>query len=355
MPCEHLISESDETDSEETDSEETDSEETDSEGTDLTSEQGPLGFEPTPEMPLATTYEGQSSPLLLPEEWGERPSVRSGIEIPSAIHEVEGSLLANPPSPPLTPPTAPMECEERPEPVPATGAPRGGVSREFERNCDTISAATTTSSGRATFAPAPVQNVSKPRLKFKGFQEMSCKLENCRAHGGHGNPGTKAAAIVGSNRDSGATLAASPHSQSEDQRPVHHRPFSVVTPPTLKCWGRKRQGRDWGRAAARIIRTTRDSGATLVTSMHSGNEARPEYNQHLGGVYCVPEQGGGCEVDVGGRVKLPEKKKRRRRVDWIWMSWLATLTRGVTVHPHPAAPGLDNPDTSLSRVNLSKF
>jgi len=318
MPCEHLISESDETDSEETDSEETDPEETDSEETDLTSEQGPLGFEPTPEMPLATTYEGQSSP-------------------------------------PLTPPPAPMECEERPEPVPATGAPRGGVSREFERNCDIISAATTTSSGRETFAPAPVQNVRKPRLKFKGFQEMSCTLENCKTHGGHGNPGTTTATTVGGNRDSGATLAASPHSQSEDQRPVHHRPFSVVTPPTLKCWGRRRQGRDWGRAAARIIRTTRDSGATLVTSMHSGNEARPEYNQHLGGVYCVPEQGGGCEVGVGGRVKLPEKKKRRRRVDWIWMSWLATLTRGVTVHSHPAAPGLDNPDTSLSRVNLSKF
>jgi len=308
---------------------------------DINREQEPLGFEPTPEMPPATTYEGRGSMLLLPEEWGERPLVGPGSEMLSAIHEGQSPLSAYPPSPSLTPPPSPRESGEGLAPVLTARASRRSLSWEFEKNYDTAGTATTTLSGEhagATLAPARVQHVSKTRLKFKGFQEMSCQLENCRRHGGDGNPSTTPATVAGGDRDSGTTLAAFPHSHIEDRRPAYQM--------------RMRQGIDWGRAAARMIGGKRDSGATLVTSMHSVSEGRPERKQHLEGVYSASKRCGGCQVGVGGQTELSEKK---RRVNWMWAGWLAALSRSVTVHSHPAVPDLDNPDTSLSRVSLGKF
>jgi len=57
---------------------------------------------------------------------------------------------------------------------------------------------------------------------------------------------------------------------------------------------------DQGRAAARITGGKRDSGATLVTPMHSASEGRPKRKQHLEGVYCASKRCGGGVRSVLG-------------------------------------------------------
>lgn len=290
-------------------------------------EQELLESEPTPEIPPATTYEGQKSPLLGERE--ERPPTGLGIEMPSAIYEEQSSLLANPSSPPLTPPPAPKRRKERPAPVLTTCNPRRRISCGLERNCDTASATITLSSKHtgATFAPAPVQNVSKGRSTFEGFREMSCTLEHCGIHGGDWNLSTTAATIVGSSRDSSTTLAASLHSQSEDRRPAYQTDFREMVLYASKYYGRWKHGGDRGTAAATMIGSKRDSGATLAASMHSGSEDRPEYKQHPKGMYCAPKHYERCQVGAENRLGLTENK---RRVSRIVDGLVTALTKGIS-------------------------
>jgi len=266
------------------------------EATDPAHEQEPE-LESAPETP----HEGQSSPLLLPEERG-RPPTGLGNEMSNVVYEEQSSLLANPSSsPPPTQPPAPKKRKERPAPVLTTHNLRRRISWKFEKNCDTASAATTPSNKHtgATFALARVQNVSKGRSTFEGSQEMSCTPEHCGGRGGCWN--TAATAFVGSNRDSGTTLAASLHSQSEDRRR--------------------------GTAVAMFIGSGRDSGATLAASVHSGSEGRPECKQHLEGVYCSLEHCGRYQVGVGNHFELPENK---RRVSRIVGGLVAAFTKSIS-------------------------
>ena len=299
------------------------------EATGSTHKQELLEFEPTPEMPLATTYESQSSQLLPPG--GERPLIGLGIEMPDATCEEQSSLLANPSSPPLTPPTpspATKKRKERPAPVLTTYNLPRNISWKLEKNYDTAGATTTPSSKytRATFAPAPVQNLSQGRSTFEGFQEMSCTLEHCGIHGGDWNLSTTAATIVGSSRDSGTTLAASLHSQSQDGRPVYQTDFrEMVLDASKYCW--KWKHGDRGTAAATIIGSKRDSGATLAASMHSGSEDRPDCKQHPKGMYCAPKHYERCQVGAENRLELTENK---RRVSWIVDGLVTALTKGIS-------------------------
>ena len=268
------------------------------EETDPTHEQEPPELEPAPETPR----EGRSSPLLLPEEGEERPLIGLGIEMPSVVYGERDPLLANPSSsPPPTQLPAPRKRKERPAPVLTTYNLRRRVSWEVEKNCDTASAATTPSSKHtgATFAIARVQNVSKGRSTFEDSQEMPCTFEHCGGHGRCWN--TTATAFFGSNRDSGTTLAASLHSQSEDKRR--------------------------GTAAAMFTGSGRDSGATLAASVRSGSEGRPECKQHLEGVHCSLKHCGRYQVGVGSQLESPENK---RRVSRIVGGLVAAFTKSIS-------------------------
>ncbi|PUU77748.1 hypothetical protein B9Z19DRAFT_985788 [Tuber borchii] len=223
--------------------------------------------EPMPETLLVTAYEGQSSPLSGERE--ERSPIGLGIEMPSAIYEEQSSSLARPPSPPLTPPPAPKRRKERPAPVVTTYNPQRRILWGLEKNCDTASATITLSSKHtgATFAPAPVQNVSKGRSTLEGFREMSCTLEHCGIHRG-----------------------------------------------------------DWNLTAT-MIGSKRDSGATLAASMHSGSEDRPECKQHPEEVYCTPKHYERCQVGAENRLELTENK---RRVPRIVDGLVTALTKGIS-------------------------
>lgn len=294
--------------------------------------QEPLEFEPTPETSLATTYESQSSQLLSPG--GGRPLTGLGIEMSDVTCEGRGSLLANPSSPPLTPPPlasppptpspATKKRKERPAPVLTTYNLPRNISWKLEKNYDTASGTATPSSRytRATFAPAPVQNVSQGRSTFEVFREMSCTLEHCGIHGEDRSLSTTAATIVGSSRDSDTTLAGSLHSQSEGRRPVYQTDYCAS-----KYFGRWKHGSDWDMAAATMIGSKRDSGATLAASMHSGSEDRPECKQHPKGMYCAPKHYERCQVGAENRLELTENK---RRVSRIVDGLVTALTKGIS-------------------------
>jgi len=128
---------------------------------------------------------------------------------------------------------------------------------------------------------------------------MSCRLENCGGHGGDWN--RTAAAFVGSNRDSGTTLAASLYSQSEDQRE--------------------------GTAATTFIGSKRDSGATLAASMHGGSEGRSECKRHFEGVCCSFEHCGRYQAGVGSPLESLENK---RRVSRIVGGLMVALTKSIS-------------------------
>ncbi|PWW73290.1 hypothetical protein C7212DRAFT_284784 [Tuber magnatum] len=232
----------------------------------------PPGFGPIPETPLATTYEDQSSPLLLSkeEDRSEGPAIGLGIEMRSAVYEEQSSLLTNPPP---TPPPERKERKGRPPPVSTAWNRERRIPWEFEKNCDTANATATTAipSSKhtgAAFALARVQNVRKNRSTFEGFQEMSCTLENCPGHGGNRDP--TAPAATGSKRDSDTTLAA---------------------------------------------------------SMHNESEGRSECKRQPGGMYCALKHCGGCQVDVDDRVG-PARTKRgaSRIVDGL----VTALTKGIS-------------------------